>query len=403
MIEDYLRLLGQISNFSIKVTGTPVIDAYFGPPNILPDITEKAWTPDKLLACCETQIFETKEIEDELKRIAVTSDLESMKVLVAWLSGEKIPFVRLVEGLFGVTPIKFSQKEIRKAQQVVGDASTTLPGSNVSDKILRWREENKITGDALKRAIETEVVERAKRVDELFCKIIFRHFPTKVENRGVVYKTVKGEPWTAYNYYKGNYESTNVFNIDKSFNKHSLIGVVAHEYEHHAANVFKEKYCRENAALDLSALLLHTKRCIIDEGTANCARDFLGLQLDSPDGAIVESLSQLGSMVGLNVAYMLNLENADDETAAEYIASETFTPLHEAKRALAFSKPLTSTGKLNFWAPYVYTYFFGRRDYVLPTFQNAEKKGRTNEFFKTLYLNPYSRSTSTWKMAFSKI
>jgi len=401
--EDYLRLLCEISNFTMKITGVPIIDAYFGPERFSPDKAGAHSTPEELLADLDTLIMSVKEIQDELKRIAVTSDLESLKVVVKWLSGEQISYNRLVEGIFGITPLKFGQKEILKAQQVVKDASGNLQGSDVAQKILRWREENKVTGNTLKKIVETEVVERTRKMEALFEKDIFAGFPTKVENNGIAYKTVTGEPWGAYNYYQGNYASVNVFNIDRSFNRCNLIWVVCHEYEHHVANLFKEKYYRENDALDLSAVVLNTKRCIIDEGTADCARDFLGIRLDEEYGAVAESLSSLGNMVGLNVAYMLNMEHVDDKTAAEYYASETFMPLEEAKKHLAFTRPLTSDGKLNFWAPYIYTYFFGRRDYVLPTFQEAQKKGKLKEFFATLYLNPYSRSTSTWKVAFSNI
>jgi len=401
--EDYLRLLCEISNFTMKITGVPIIDAYFGPERFSPDKAKAHSTPEELLADLDTLITNAKEIQDELKRTVVTSDLKSLKVVVKWLSGEQISYSRLVEGIFGVTPLKFGQKEIHKAQQVVTDASAALPGSDVSEKILRWREENKVTGNTLKKIVETEVVERTRKIEALFEKSIFASFPTKVENNGIAYKTVTGEPWGAYNYYQGNYASVNVFNIDRSFNRCNLIWVVCHEYEHHVANLFKEKYYRENGALDLSAVVLNTKRCIIDEGTADCARDFLGIRLDEEYGAVAESLSSLGNMVGLNVAYMLNVEHVDDETAAEYYASEAFTPLEEAKKHLAFTRPLTSDGKLNFWAPYIYTYFFGRRDYVLPTFREAQKKEKLKEFFATLYLNPYSRSTSTWKIVFSKI
>jgi len=108
-------------------------------------------------------------------------------------------------------------------------------------------------------------------------------------------------------------------------------------------------------------------------------------------------------MIGLNVTYMLNVENASDEKAAEYLASEGFTPIEEARKRIRFVKPLAPDGRPNFFTPYVYTYFFGRRNYVLPTFQKAQKKDRLGEFFQTLYLNPYSRSTATWKTAFSQI
>jgi hypothetical protein len=143
---------------------------------------------------------------------------------------------------------------------------------------------------------------------------------------------------------------------------------LAHEYEHHVANLFAEKYCRENQALDLAAVLLHTKRSVISEGTAECARNFLGLQFEGRYGRLVESLINLGNMVRINVAYIINLENADAETIAGYLATESFLSTEDAKKTMAFSNPLTPAGKPNFFSPYVFTYYFGKRDYVLPTF-----------------------------------
>jgi hypothetical protein len=401
--EDYLALLGQIDNFTEEVTGVSVIDAYFGPKNLSPEKAKMRLTPEKLLLNLDVLIEKAKEIVDELRRIAVTSDLESLQVVVKWLLGEDIPYTRLVEEIFGITPRKFWQNEIRKAQKVVEDACATLTGADVSEKVLKWREESKISGRALKKMIGTAIAERTKEITGLFEKHVFAHFPTKVENKGVIYKTVTGEPWGAYNYYQGDYTSINAFNIDRSFNRYRLIMALCHEYEHHAANLLTEMYYRENKSLDLSAVLLNTKRCVISEGTADCARDFIGLQLSEEYGEFIESLNNLEKMIGLNVAYMLNVENVDDETAAEYLASEGFLPIEEAKKQIVFSKPLTPDGRPNFFKPYIYTYFFGRRDYVLPTFQKAQRKGKVQEFLHTLYLNPYSRSSATWKIAFSKI
>lgn len=401
--EDYLKLLGQIGNFTKEVTGVSIVDAYFGPKVLSPESAKRHLTPEKLLMNLDTLIGKAGEIDDELRRIAITSDLESLKVVVKWISGENIPYTRLVEGIFSITPRKFGQNEIRKGQQIVGDLCTTLPGSDVSEKILKWRKESKISGEALKKMIDTAIVKRTQEIRELFEKHVFAHFPTKVENKGVIYKTVTGEPWGAYNYYQGNYTSINAFNIDRPFNRYGLIWTLCHEYEHHVANLFTEKYYRENKWLDLPAVLLHTRRCVISEGTADCARDFLGLQSGEEYGEFIEPLANLGRMISLNIAYMLNVENIDDETAAEYVASEGFLPIEQARKGIGFSKPLTPDGKPNFFKPYIYTYFFGRRDYVLPAFEKALKKDRVKEFFQTLYLNPYSRSSATWKIAFSKI
>lgn len=401
--QDYLRLLGQVSNFTKEVTGVSIVDAYFGPENLSPDKTKGHLPPEKLLVNFDTLIGRSKEIDNELRRIVIASDLESLKAVVRWLSGEDFPYVRLVEEIFGITPCRFGQKEIRRAQQLVEDASAYLPGSNVSEKVLKWREESKIAGEALKKMVDTEIAARTEEIRRLFEERVFAHLPEKVENKGIVYKTVTGEPWTAYNYYQGNYMSINAINIDMPFNRYRLARALWHEYEHHVANLCKEKYYRENKALDLAAVLLHTKRNVIDEGTADCAREFLGLQFEGGNSELVESINNLEKMVGLNVAYMLNVENVDEETVAEYTASETFRPIEEARKTNAFQRPLAPNGKPNFFKPYDYTYFFGKRDYVLPTFQKAQKKDKVKEFFQTLYFNPYSRSSATWKIVFAKI
>jgi len=401
--KDYLKLLGHIGIFTRNVTGTSVVDAYFGPENLSPDKIKEPLPSEKQLASLDALIGRSRDIRDDLKRATIADDLESLKVVVRWVSGEDIPFVQLVEGIFGITPPKFTQKDINKAQQDAKDACDTLSGRDVFEKIVKWEEKGKVSGDALRKIIDTEFVERTREIAALFEKRVFANFPTEVQNNGVIYKAVTDEPWAAYNYYQGNYTSINVFNVDNTFNKDRLFFALYHEYEHHVANLFEEKYYRENGALDLCALLLHTKRNIIGEGTANCAREFLELPIEGENAKLVQALTHLRNMIGLNVAYMLNVEGKDDETAAEYLSSEGFVPKEEARKNIRFSKPLTPDGKLNFFKPYIYTYFFGKKDYVLPTFQKARKKGKLKEFFQILYLNPYSRSTATWKTAFSHI
>jgi hypothetical protein len=400
--EDYLKLVVQIGNFTKGVTGVSIVDAYFGPKDLSPGKVKQVLPSEKLLANLERLIDRAKEIDDKLERIVTASDLQSLKVVVRWLSGDNIPYVQLVKGIFGITPSKFSQAEIRKAQQRVEDASTDLQGSDVSERIARWREESKVSGEALKEMVNTEVVQRTKEIEELFEKQVFSHLPVKVKNNGVIYKAVSGEPWGAYNYYQGHYTSVNAINMDRTFNKYRLVAMLCHEYEHHIANVFAEHYYRKTKALDMSVALLHTKRSIINEGTADCAKEFLNL-LPTDYGELLESLGTLQSMIGLNAAYMLNVESVDDEKAAEYICSEGFVPIEDAKQSLSFSKPANPDGKPNLFKPYIYTYYFGRKDYVLPTFQKAQEKGKLKEFFRILYLNPYSRSSATWKTAFPRI
>jgi len=401
--EDYLKLVGDIGNFAKEVTGVSLIDAYFGPEDLSPAKAKRDSTPEKLLNDIHALMGATREIDDELRRIEIKSSLESLEVVVRWLSGEEIPYARLVEGIFGIAPSKFGEKEIRRVQQKVEDASTVLPGSDVSERIQRWRKENEISGEALKKMVDLEIIDHTKEIERLFDKQVFAYLQTKIENNGIIYKTVTAQPWAAYNYYQGNYTSINAFNIDMPFNKYGLIAAISHEYEHHVASLFREKCYREKGFLDLSAVLFHTKSSIISEGTADCAKDFLGLQLSGEHNELIEALHTLEGMITINVTYMFNIENIDDKTAAQYFTSQGYVPIEEAKKYLGILKPLRPDGKPNFFNPYIYNYFFGKRDYVLPTFQKAQERNKLEEFFQTLYLNPYSRSTATWKIAFSKI
>ena len=73
---------------------------------------------------------------------------------------------------------------------------------------------------------------------------------------------------------------------------------------------------------------------------------------------------------------------------------------NHAKAATKFIKPSNDDGMPNFWAPYIFTYYFGRTDFVFPTYKKAVQNDVLPEFYRTIYLNPYSGSSITWKNAF---
>ena len=166
--EDYLKTIAQIGNFTKQATGISIIDAYFGPRNLAPEKIKAHPTADCLVANLDMLVNEAKQIDDEIRRTAIASDLESLKVVVRWLSGEDISYTRLVEEIFGITPRKFAHKEIRRAQRAVEDSCTGLRGSDVSEKVLKWEEENKISGETLEKTINTDIREHTREIERLF-------------------------------------------------------------------------------------------------------------------------------------------------------------------------------------------------------------------------------------------
>jgi hypothetical protein len=105
-------------------------------------------------------------------------------------------------------------------------------------------------------------------------------------------------------------------------------------------------------------------------------------------------------MVMTNAAVMMNVRGLGVEETSEYISDRAFERPDIAPNVTRFFNPKADNGQPNIWAPYVFTYDIGRTDFVMPTFNKAVEQGLVAEFFKTLYLNPFSGSSATWKMAF---
>ena len=182
---------------------------------------------------------------------------------------------------------------------------------------------------------------------------------------------------------------------------HSLLSVIYHEYEHHVSNLWRERTYLDTKNLELSIVPLHTGRCVISEGTADTAKDFLGVTDENPRMNVVGALYVVRRMTSINAAIMLNHEGKTIDEAVQYMKDAGLRTEESARGSIDFIRPVSDNGNLNIWAPYVFTYYIGRTDFVKPTFDKASDTGMLKDFYKTLYLNPYSGSSMTWHEAFS--
>ncbi len=402
-LETYVKTLFLIDKFTKEKTGVGVIDAYFGPAQLskVEDPFDKSAA--SLIALLDSIRSFIDQIEDPLRRKSLENDFNSLTVMLEWLDTGDYDYLKLVKEIFGINPVKFEDKLIEEKRADVEEAAKFLGSGELHDKIVKWEESNKIHGTELKNLIETDIAERNKKIGQMFQEKIFRLLPRYPPNNGVVYKTVTGEAWSGYNYYQGNYTSVNVLNLDMPFNKIRLLAVMYHEYEHHVNNMFREMLYRENNQLELSVVLLHTKRSVISEGTADTARDFLNVSAETPEENLIAKLSELRALVRLNSTYMLNVENEKEKDIIDYVVQYGIMPKENAQKGMAFISQKTPDGRINFWWPYVYTYYFGRHDFVLPTFEKAKKLDRLARFFEIMYLNPHSKTSATWNDAFAEI
>jgi hypothetical protein len=399
--ERYVKLCGEVSQFTKEKTGVSIVDAYFGPENLSPELQESGRLPEELLQTLGGLIDQIRdEVESELRANYLIGECKSLDVVIKWLDGKIMSYADLVQGVFHIPMKQFAESAMNEKIAFLDDAMHDLPGTDLRDRIMLFGEQGEITGSKLKSVIEKDLQTKAAEVGEEFRTRIYSLLGKSVTDNGVEYQTVHGAPWSGYNWYKPGFKSINQFNLDMTFNKDSLLGVIYHEYEHHVSNLWREKHYQESGNLELAIVPLHTGRCVISEGTADTAKEFLGVSSNDSRNEITDALYALRRMASINASIMLNDKRRDVDEAIEYLIDWGFRSAKSAKSSIAFISPTTADGRLNFWAPYVFTYFFGKTDYVLPTFNRASENGQLSQFFRTLYLNTYSRSSVTWKRAF---
>jgi hypothetical protein len=401
LAERYVKLYGEISQFTEEKTGVSLVDAYFGPDHLNPKLQKAKSSPEELLQTTMGLIDQTRdEIESKLRAEYLIGECRSLVVVINWLDGKTIPYADLVRGIFHIPMRGFTESALNEKIASLDDAIHDFPGTDLRDRIRLFNEQGEITGAELRSVIENDLQAKAVEVGEEFRIKIYSLLGTSVTDNGVEYQTVRGVPWSGYNWYRPGFKSVNQFNLDITFNRDSLLGVIYHEYEHHVSNLWREKHYQESGNLELAVVPLHTGRCVISEGTADTATEFLGVTNNDSRYEIFDVLYALRRMTSINAAIMLNDKRKDVEEVVEYLIERDFRSEKSARSAIGFICPTTSEGSPNFWAPYVFTYFFGKNDYVLPTYSKALENDQLPQFFQTLYLNTYSRSSVTWKHAF---
>ncbi|MHA1881757.1 MAG: hypothetical protein ACTSUO_01785 [Candidatus Thorarchaeota archaeon] len=401
-IEWYVRLCGEVGNYTKRITGTSIIDAYSGPEKFSPDLQPDNSEPSYLINSLESlKDHIPEDLESPLRQKYIIGEIDSLLQVVKWLSGEPLKYAEMVEGMFHIKMKRFSESEITRQISLLEEAIADFPGANLHEKMANFNADGKISGDELRILLETDLQQKAIAVGQEFKEKIFSLVGHSVTDNGVKYQAVSDKPWSGYNWYLGGFKSLNEFNIDRPFNKDSLLSVIYHEYEHHVSNLWREHAYLQTKNLELSIVPLHTGRCVVSEGTADTAKDFLGVTEDNPRMNVVGASYVVRRMTSINAAIMLNHEGKSIDEAVQYMIDMGLRTEESARGSIDFIRPVSDTGKVNIWAPYVFTYYIGRTDFVKPTFDKAIDNDMLKEFYKTLYLNPYSGSSMTWNEAFS--
>ena len=373
------------------------VDAYFGPEEIreIVDTKEKvsleelSTTLDQIATSTRQNTKITKERMEYL-----SAELNAMYTTLKILRGEEIDIVEETQMLYGLTPIWIEESAFEEAHRVLNDL---LPGSGpLAERMNSFREKTIIPQESIISIVRNIANEFRNRSKELF---------SLPENETCNYSIVQDKPWTAFNWYLGNYTSRIEINTDIPIRAGTILYLVAHESfpGHHTEHAIKEKKLYDDGAnLEHSVLLSNTPSAVVSEGIAEVAIEMIvtpeeraqflqsildQAELQEVDGnqinQVIEAMDIL-TKVTINRLLLLHSKGASDQDVINYGMRYGLLNEQQSRKSLEFYKdPL--------WRSYGFLYPLGY-DLVREFLSRGKSK---SERFSKLLQEPITASQLT--------
>jgi hypothetical protein len=336
------------------------VEAYYGPSEIKELVDRQGILPLSQLNRIAKELIEAikKENLEEPRKNILLKNIESMKVLIEKLGGKSIEYMDEVKIYYDIIPYKMEEKQLERALSIYNELT--------GDRLEERRERLKIPIDKLKE-ISHLTLEEVRRRSKKFIP-----FPL---GEMLTLSFIKNQPWYAYNWYEGNYQSRVELNLEKTHFLTSHVVLMAHEgYPgHHTEHCLKEQlFFREKGYIEYSIILNRIPENTISEGLAEIAHKVIFKDLNMYEW-IAENLAKslrieldpqleikldeakniLRYTIG-NSAYLLYKEGWPKEQVIDYFAKYNQTTYQEAEKSLEFAFN-------SYWAPFVYNYTIGRK------------------------------------------
>lgn len=370
------------------------VDSYFGPPDIREDLEVEGKLPLDDLSDRAEHLLKAVQADLDLaesRREYLAGELTAMKTTLRLLQGDTFGYVEEAQLLFGLTPEWTDETVFEEAHRILEalyPGSGTLPErrAELLKKLVVPPEKLAGIFASVAEDFRGRTIERFDLPDGEDCEFV----------------CVKNEPWGAYNWYLGGYQSRVELNTDLPVYASNIPHLVSHEAYpgHHTEAAIKEKVLyKDRGYLEHSVMPVNTPSCVVCEGIAENAIEVilspeewtLVLQqvldaagiADVPAELLVkENEVRKGlSRVGVNRALLLNVEGASEDDVVAYGIRYGLMTEEQSRKSLAFlMDPL--------WRTYVCNYAMG---YELVRRYLGEGEGRVGRF-AALLQEPYTTS-----------
>jgi hypothetical protein len=267
------------------------VDAYIGPADLKARVDMEQLRPAPALAedAAALRARLAMEVEAADRRDWLDRQLTAIETLARVRAGESLGYLEQVTRCFAHSPTRTPEAEL---DRVAGELDALLPGpGSLADRLRVEDERWSIGADQLPTLAEHIAERHRARARELF------DVPA---TETLQLSFVRGQPWSAYNWYEGGLRSRIDVNLDQPVDLPRLLGMLAHEAfpGHHLEHVGKEQALIEGAGrLEASVMLINAPECLISEGLAEAGRAFA-----VPDDELAGALVSLAPIAGLALA-----------------------------------------------------------------------------------------------------
>ena len=262
LAESYVKL-----NLALGEHDADWVDAYYGPPEwretaksektSLADIHAEATT-------LRESVRSTPESRDRMLALRRNYLIEQLGALITkaeMLQGKKFGFEEEARLLYGVTPARRADKFFADA---LTDLERELPGpGTLSERTEAYRKQFYIPAERVDPVMRAALQECRART--------LKHIALPAEEKFTL-EYVKNQPWSGYNWYKGNYTSLIQVNTDLPVSIGRALDLACHEgYPgHHTYNAMLEKnLVRDRGWVEFSIYPLNSPQSLIAEGSGN--------------------------------------------------------------------------------------------------------------------------------------
>jgi hypothetical protein len=248
------------------------VDAYYGPDSLQAaaeaeslSVAEVRAAAESLIAALGDSVPGYQDSVVGMRHRYLRVQLGAMVARARMLGGEKLSFDEEARALYDARPPRF---EAAHFDSLLARLDSLLPGrAPLAERYQRFRDRLMIPGALVDTVFRTAIAAcRARTVARLALP----------PNERFDLEYVKGTPWNAYNWYKGDYRSVIQVNRDFPIPVDRAVDLACHEgYPgHHVYNALLEQsVMRGRGWVEVSMYPLFSPQSLIAEGSANFGID----------------------------------------------------------------------------------------------------------------------------------